>query len=172
MRKLRKRLSGFDMDIGWRTWGYYTRWNKWAFSKRGRIQSSEVPQQRRPAPILYVVADITVFGLYIQIELHNVGKIKLGTGTTVPPYLLADAQFVRASKESGLYCWIKTSDGFTYAMTSLQALRLSTRGGKGPTHFRAWLGEQDDPIIKEGNIGDDQEEVFDPWQAGNSRTLH
>jgi len=173
MRKERKRISGFDMDlgIGWRTWGYYGRLSKWAFSKHGRMQSSEIPRQRKPAPILYVIAEVTILGLYIQVELYNIGRIKVGTGTGVPPNLLKDAQFVKASKESGLYCWIKTSDAFTYAMTSLQALRLSCRSERYTAGYRKWLKEQDDPIIG-GNISDDQEETFDPWQVGNGRVLH
>jgi len=142
----RKRISGFDMKIGvsWKTWGFYGRLFKWLFSVRGRSQFSEIPQPvYRLAPILYMIADVTILGLCIHIELHNIGKIKMGTGTTVPPYLLKDAKFVMASMKSGLYCWIKTSDGWTHAMTSLQTLRLSGRGGKGPIRFRKWLVEQD-----------------------------
>ncbi len=143
----RKRISGFDMDVSvlqWRTWGHYGRFYKWLFSVDGCVLSSEIPQPiYRPAPILYMMASVTILGLYIQIKFYNIGKIKMGTGTTVPPYLLKDAIFARASKKSGLYCWIKTSDGWTYAMNSLQTLRLSGRGGKGPIRFRKWLVEQD-----------------------------
>jgi len=141
----RNRISGFDMKIGvsWKTWGFYGRVFKWLISVDGFVQSSEIPNQKKPAPILYMIADVTILGLCIHIELHNIGKIKMGTGTTVPPYLLTDAKFAMASKKSGLYCWIKTSDGWTYAMTSLQTLRLSGRGGKGPIRFRKWLEEQD-----------------------------
>ncbi len=141
----RKRISGFDMEIGarWRTWGFYGRFYKWLFSVDGFVQSSEIPNQKKPAPILYMMASFTILGLYIQVKFYNIGKIKMGTGTTVPPYLLKDAKFAMASKKSGLYCWIKTSDGWTYAMNSLQTLRLSGRGGKGPIRFRKWLVEQD-----------------------------
>ncbi len=142
----RKRISGFDMEIGarWRTWGFYGRFRKWLFSVDGFVQSSEIPQPiYRPAPILYMMASVTILGLYIRIEFFNIGKIKMGTGTTVPPCLLKDAIFARASMKSGFYCWIKTSDGWTYAMTSYETLRLSGRGGKGPIRFRKWLAEQD-----------------------------
>jgi len=141
----RKRISGFDMKIGvsWKTWGFYGRLFKWLISVDGFVQSSEIPNQKKPAPILYMMASLTILGLCIHIELHNIGKIKMGTGTTVPPYLLTDAKFAMASMKSGLYCWIKTSDGWTYAMNSLQTLRLSGRGGKGPIRFRKWLVEQD-----------------------------
>ena len=141
----RKRISGFDMKIGvsWKTWGFYGRLFKWLISVDGFVQSSEIPNQKKPAPILYMMASLTILGLCIHIELHNIGKIKMGTGTAVPPCLLKDAKFVMASKKSGLYCWIKTSDGWTYAMTGLQTLRLSGRGGKGPIRFRKWLVEQD-----------------------------
>ena len=142
----RKRISGFDMEIGvsWKTWGFYGRLLKWLISVRGCIQFSEIPQPvYRLAPILYMIADVTILGLYIHIELHNIGKIKVGTGTTVPPCLLKDAIFARASMKSGFYCWIKTSDGWTYAMTSHETFRLSNRGGKGPIRFRKWLVEQD-----------------------------
>jgi len=141
----RKRISGFDMEIGarWRTWGFYGRFDKWLISVDGFGQSSEIPNQKKPAPILYMMAGFTILGLYIQVKFYNIGKIKMGTGTTVPPYLLKDAKFAMASMKSGLYCWIKTSDGWTYAMNSLQTLRLSGRGGKGPIRFRKWLVEQD-----------------------------
>ena len=75
-------------------------------------------------------------------------KIKIGKGIGVPPYLLKDAEFIKAPENSKIYCSIKATDGFTYAMTSYEALRLSGRGGKGPARFRAWLEEQDNSIIK------------------------
>ena len=141
----RKRISGFDMKVGvlWQTWGCYGSFYKWLFSVDGFVQSSEIPNQKRLAPILYMMASVTILGLYFQIQFYNIGKIKMGTGTTVPPYLLKDAIFARASKKSALYCWIKTSDGFTYAMTLHQTRRLSCRCGKGPIRFRKWLVEQD-----------------------------
>ncbi len=99
----RKRISGFDMKIGvsWKTWGFYGRLFKWLISVDGFVQSSEIPNQKKPAPILYMMASLTILGLCIHIELHNIGKIKMGTGTTVPPYLLTDAKFAMASMKSG-----------------------------------------------------------------------
>ena len=140
MRKRRKRISGFDISIGWRHWDYYSRLSKWAFSVHSQREPSEIAQPSKPSPIRYLQAGVTFLGLYTEIERHNMGKIKIGTGAGVPPCLLKDAVFAKASKDSVFYCWIKTSDGVTYAMTAYESFRLSNRGGKGPARFREWLG--------------------------------
>ena len=68
---------------------------------------------------------------------------KIGMGIGVPPYLLKDAKFELASRDSKFYCYITAKDGVKYAMTGLQTRRLSGRGGKGTIRFRKWLVEQD-----------------------------
>ena len=65
------------------------------------------------------------------------GKIEIGTVASVLG-LLGDAEFIKASKDSVFYCWIKTPDGVMHAMTESESFRLSLRGGKRPARFRKW----------------------------------
>ena len=71
---------------------------------------------------------------------------KIAKGIGMPVYLLKDAEFVLAPKDSKFYCYVLATDGVRYAFEPREALRLSCRGGKEPAKFLAWLEEQEDPI--------------------------
>ena len=66
---------------------------------------------------------------------------KIATGTTVPPWKLKDATFSKVRRGKRTFFVVKTTDGETYLLDALQALRLSGRGGPGPRRFEEWLKE-------------------------------
>ncbi len=138
MRKRRKRISSFDISIGWRHWDYYGRLSKWVFSVHSLREPSEIAQPSKPSPIRYILAGVTLFGFYTEIESHNMGKIQVGTVASVLG-LLRDAEFIKASKDSVFFCWIKTANGITHAMIEIEARRVVGRGGKGPARFEKWI---------------------------------
>ena len=138
MRKRRKRIPAFDIRIGWRHWDYYGRLSKWVFSVHSLREPSDIARPSKPSPIRYLLAGVTFLGLYTEIERHNMGKIQIGTVISVLPYL-RDAEFIKASKGSVFYCWIKAANGVTHAMSELEARRAARRGGKGPARFEKWI---------------------------------
>ena len=85
-------------------------------------------------------------GVARSLGMSEKSYTKIGKGIGVPPYQLRDAKFEKAPKGSKVYCYITVTDGVRYAMTKMETIRLSGRGGKGPVRFRAWLEEQEDPI--------------------------
>ena len=138
MSKRRKRISPFDISIGWRHWDYYSRMSKWVFSTHSQREPSEIAQPSKPSPIRYLLAGVTFLGLYTEIERHNMGKIQIGTVASALPFLI-EAEFIKASKDSVFYCFIKGSNGITHAMTELVSHQLARRGGKGAKRFEAWI---------------------------------
>ncbi len=136
---MKKRLwTDFDISIGWRHWDYYGRLSKWVFSVHSLREPSDIALPSKPSPIRYLLAGATFLGLYIEIERHNMGKIEIGTVASVLPFLI-EAEFIKASKGSVFFCFIKGSNGITHAMTELVSNSLARRGGKGADRFEKWL---------------------------------
>ncbi len=164
MRKRRtKRIPVFDISIGWRHWDCYSRLSKWVFSVHSLREPSEIAQPSKPSPIRYLLAGVTFLGLYTEIERHNMGKLEIGTIASVLG-LLRDAEFIKASKNSVFFCWIKTSDGVMHAMTGSESFRLSLRGGKGPARFRKWR-----EVLESKGNGSSQPNKFEGQAAPQAR---
>ena len=138
MRKRRKRIFDIDISIGWRHWDYYARLSKWVFSVHSQREPSDIARPSKPSPIRYLLAGVTFLGIYAEIERHNMGRIEIGTVASVLPFLI-EAEFIKASKDSVFYCFIKGSNGVTHAMIEIEAHRLARRGGKGAKRFEAWI---------------------------------
>ena len=58
---------------------------------------------------------------------------------TIQPKMLEDAVFAIASEDSEFDIWVTTADGGRHGFIAMDAIQLSTTGGKGPDRLRDWI---------------------------------
>lgn len=74
--KYAKRITDFDIGIGWQTWGNYGSWSKWALSYDNSEGIGEITRKSMNMTI------VTVLGFYFRIYLlgPHIEKANKGQG--------------------------------------------------------------------------------------------
>jgi len=164
VRKWRKSIRDFNFDIGWNIWSRnrqlfekeirvgWASWNCYDSGLRWVCNFNRWPTRRTKEDW---VVRLTFLGLYVEwlpseFYVHSRlsgDDVKDREGNIVPlfpnpidqPWMLEDAEFEIAPKDSEYDIWVITPKGGKHGLIAKDAVQLSIQGGKGPDRFRKWL---------------------------------